>query len=107
MRGWVIRILIIAAIAVGAFVFRDRLWGNAAASKSATASTSPSGRRSSTTCSIIPATEAHNSEVIFVGNMTGANETYPTDDVIEAFVETNCLPAYKTYPGRTSRPTRR
>lgn len=47
-----------------------------------------------------PCNEAHTSEVIFVGSLTGSNDAYPANSVIDAFAETNCIPAYNAYTGR-------
>lgn len=101
MRGWVIRIAIIAVIAIGAFVLRDRLSGNAGSLEVGDCFDEPVGATLITDVQHHPCNEAHTSEVIFVGNMTGANETYPTDEVIDGYAEANCLPAYTTYTGRS------
>ncbi len=44
-----------------------------------------------------PCTEAHEYEVVFVGNMTQG--AFPTDDDVTTFVVDNCGPAFATYVG--------
>ena len=100
MQGWVIRIGIIAVIAIGAFVLRDRLSGNAAQLEVGNCFDEPVGATLITDVQHHPCSEAHTSEVIFVGNMTGSDDTYPTDAAIDAYAESNCVPAYEAYTGR-------
>jgi hypothetical protein len=100
VRGWVIRIGIVALIAIGIFVFRDRLSSSAGDLAVGDCFDEPAVQTEIKDVQRHPCNEAHTAEVIFVGNMTGANETYPSDPDIQSFTETNCIPAYNAYTGR-------
>ena len=101
MRTWGIRILIIAVIAVGAFVLRDRLTGNAG-----DLAVGDCFDRPTTAGETIedvqhhPCTEAHTAELIFLGNHPAAKDAPPpTEDELFSFVEASCLPAFNSYTG--------
>jgi hypothetical protein len=101
MRTWGIRILIVAVIAVGAFVLRDRLSGNAG-----DLAVGDCFDRPITETETIedvqhhPCTEAHTAELIFLANHPAANGAPPpTEDELFSYVEANCLPAFNTYTG--------
>lgn len=100
MSGWVFRIGIIAVIAIGAFIFRDRLSSNAGELKIGDCFDDPAGVTEVSDVQHHPCTEGHTAEVIFVGSMTGDNAAYPADATIDSFVEANCLPAWTAYTGR-------
>jgi hypothetical protein len=103
MRGWIIRIAIIAAIAGGAYLFRDRLSSNAGDLKVGDCFDQPT--TATGTIKDVqhhPCTESHNSEVFFVGNHPAASGTPAlTRDQILAFGASTCLPAYNAYTGTT------
>ena len=101
LTGWGIRIAIIAVIAIGAFVFRDRLSSNAAELKVGDCFDEPVGAELITDVQHHPCDEAHTSEVIFVGTMSGPDDAYPSDEDVDAYVAANCLPAYGAYTGRS------
>ncbi len=101
MRGWIIRIGIIVAIAGGAFVLRDRLTSNAGELQVGDCFDDPAQASEITDVQHHPCTEAHNAEVVFLGKLTGDDATYPTDSVIESWARTNCLPAWESYTGKT------
>lgn len=46
-----------------------------------------------------PCTDAHNAEVVFVGDYTPASETYPISLGFNSFVSSTCKPAFNTYTG--------
>ncbi len=102
MQGWVIRIGIIAVIAIGALVLRDRLSGNASELKVGDCFDEPTA--SAATVEDVqhqPCTEAHDNEVMVVTSHPAAKEaTYPTDADMETFVDDQCVSAYKPYTGR-------
>ena len=100
MQGWVFRIGIIAVIAVGALVFRDRLSGNAGELKVGDCYDDPQGVTVVTDVQHHPCTEAHTAEVVFSGSMTGEDATYPTGTAFETYVGANCLPAWSAYTGK-------
>jgi hypothetical protein len=100
MRGWAIRILIIAVIAGGAFIFRDKLSGNAGDLKVGDCYDDPASTTEIKDVQHHPCNEAHTAEVVFVGKMTGDDATYPADSVVEAWVGANCVPAWNGYTGK-------
>lgn len=100
MSGWVFRIGIIAVIAIGAFIFRDRLSSNAGELKVGDCFDDPAGVTEVTDVQHHPCNEAHTAEVIFVGNMTGDDAAYPSDPTIDSYVEASCLPAWTAYTGK-------
>jgi hypothetical protein len=100
VSGWRIRILIIALIAGGAFLFRDRLSSNAGELKVGDCFDDPQGAAEISDVQHHPCAEAHTSEVVFVGKMTGDNASYPTDSAVETWVGGTCLPAWNAYTGK-------
>jgi hypothetical protein len=100
MRGWVFRIGIIAVIAVGALIFRDRLSSNAGELKVGDCFDDPQGVTIVTDVQHHPCNEAHTAEVVYLGTLPGDNATYPTDAVIDVYVEASCLPAWTAYTGK-------
>ena len=101
MQGWVIRIGIIAVIAIGALVLRDRLSGNAAELKVGDCFDEPAS--SATKVEDVqhhPCTEAHDNEVLIVtAHPAAKNAAYPTEAEMSAFVDDKCVSAYKPYTG--------
>jgi len=106
MRGWIIRIAIIAVIAGGAYILRDRLSGNASDLKVGDCFDQPT--TATDTIKDVqhhPCTEVHNSEVFFVGDHPAAKDAPAlTDDEILVFVANTCVPAFNTYTGTTFDP---
>jgi hypothetical protein len=96
--GWGIRLIIIAVIVGGGFVLRDRLSSNAGDLQVGDCFDNP-GTEEIKDVQHHPCTEAHTGEVIFIGNMNGANESYPTDDAFVDYIGANCLPAFNSYTG--------
>lgn len=47
-----------------------------------------------------PCNEAHTAEVVFVGDIAGATDTYPAQDQFLDAVRNQCVPAFNTYTGR-------
>ncbi len=101
MRGWVIRIGIIVAIAAGAYILRDRLSSNAGELQVGDCFDDPANAAEISDVQHHPCSEAHTSEVVFVGKLTGDNAAYPADSVVDAWARANCLPAWETYTGKT------
>lgn len=100
LKGWGIRIAIIAVIVVGGLIFRDRLSSNAGDLKVGDCFDDPGSIAEVSDVQHHPCNEPHTSEVIYVGEMTGDNASYPSDDVIFTFVSDNCLPAFASYTGK-------
>ena len=100
LAGWGVRIAIIAVIVVAGFLFRHRLSSNAGELKVGDCFDDPGAIAEVSDVQHHPCEEAHTSEVIFVGEMSGDNATYPADDTILEFVSVNCIPAFGTYTGR-------
>ena len=100
MRGWIFRIAIIAVIAGGALIFRDRLSGNAGDLKLGDCFDDPAGAVEIKDVQHHPCNEAHTAEVVHLGKMPGDNASYPSDPTVEDWVRTNCLPAWTTYTGK-------
>jgi hypothetical protein len=101
MRGWVFRIGIIAVIALGAFIFRDRLSSNAGDLKLGECFDEPAAEQEIKEVQHHPCTEAHTAEVIFLGSMSGEKDAYPTTATFGSFIESSCLPAWEAYTGKT------
>jgi putative regulator of septum formation len=102
VQGWVIRIGIIAVIAIGALVLRDRLSSNASELKVGDCFDEPTA--SAETVEDVqhqPCGEAHDNEVMVVTTHPAAEGAgYPSDTEMESFVDTQCVTAYKPYTGR-------
>jgi hypothetical protein len=100
MNGWIVRIGIIVVIAAGAFVLRDRLSSNAGELQIGDCFDDPAGASEITDVQHHPCSEAHTSEVVFLGKLSGSDANYPTDSTVEAWVRSNCLPAWTAYTGK-------
>lgn len=97
--GWIgIRIALIAVVAIGGLLFRDRLTGGAADLAVGDCFDMPAGAAEVDDVQHHPCNEAHTSEVVFVGDMP-ASDIYPTDEAFVGFVERQCIPAFNTYTG--------
>jgi len=101
MNSWILRIGIIVLIVAGGFLLRDRLSSNAGDLKVGDCFDDPAGQTEIKDVQHHPCTEAHTAEVVFLGKLTGDNASYPADAAVEAWVRTNCLPAWESYTGKT------
>jgi hypothetical protein len=99
MRGWVIRIGIIAVIVVAGLILRDRLSGNAGDLQVGDCFDEPTQTQDVSDVQHHPCTDAHDAEVIFVGDHPDS-DTYPGVDAFDTFVLTQCVPAFEAYTGR-------
>ena len=100
MQGWIIRIAIVAVIAIGGLVFRDRLSGAAGDLKVGDCFDEP--QTSSQTVDDVqhhPCTEAHTGEVVFVGDVSGSDAAFPGEAAFDAFALDKCKPAFLAYTG--------
>jgi hypothetical protein len=100
MSGWIFRIAIVAVIAVGALVFRDRLSGNAGELKVGDCFDDPAGASEVNDVQHHPCNDSHTAEVVYLGTMPGPNESYPADSTVEQWVATNCVPVWSSYTGK-------
>jgi hypothetical protein len=94
-----IRLAIVALVAGGAFVFRDRLSGHAGDLQVGDCFDVPSSAVQEVgDVQHHPCNEAHTGEVVYVGDYPDAT-AYPSDDQWRAHVTTHCVPAFNTYTG--------
>jgi hypothetical protein len=100
MRGWIIRLGLLAVIGVGAFVFRDRLSSNAGELKVGDCYDHPTAGQTISDVQHHPCTESHTAEVVFVGKMPDA-ASIPASSAIDTWAASNCIPAWETYTGKT------
>lgn len=100
MRGWIVRIAIVAAIAIGAFIFRDRISSNAGDLSVGDCFDEPAGLDEVKDVQHHPCTESHTSEVVFVSDHPGGNDAYPNETQFLEFVQTQCVPAFNTYTAK-------
>src|SRR5215216_3492576 len=99
MRGWVIRIALLLVIGVGAFIFRDRLSGNAGELKVGDCFDDPQSTGEITDVQHHPCTESHTAEVVFLGKLPESSAA-PSDESVETWVGTNCIPAWESFTGK-------
>lgn len=101
MRGWIVRIAIIAAVGIGAFILQDRMSSNAGDLAVGHCFDEPTtGADEVKDVQRHPCNEAHTSEVIFVGDLPGSRDAYPSDADLSAYFESNCVTAFNAYTGR-------
>jgi hypothetical protein len=97
VRTLAVRFIFVAVIAVGGFIFRDRLSGGATDLKVGDCFDDVPG----TVVKDVqhhPCTEAHNAEVILVTkNRAPSGANYPSDADLTAWASANCFPAILSY----------
>jgi hypothetical protein len=105
-RSTIVTAIIIAALLVGGFLFRDRLSGSAADIQVGDCfmllptEGDQSGQEVVQEVSHSPCPEPHDAEAFFVGDLEGgAGADFPATSVVEDFVSTVCLPAFGAYTG--------
>jgi hypothetical protein len=95
---WIIGIGLVAIISIGAIVFRDVLPGDGGGLKVGDCFDVPTSDEIDH-LQHHPCTEAHDGEVIFVGDLTGT-DTYPTAAGFDSWVKTECAgTAFQDYVG--------
>jgi hypothetical protein len=100
MRGLLLRLGIIGAIGVGAFVLRPFLMGDAGSLAVGDCFDPPAGGPQEVEqVQHHPCTDAHLAEVIYVADYAAADATYPSEDSFRAFVLDRCIPAFNSYTG--------
>lgn len=101
MRSILIRVGIIGVVALGAFLLRPFLTGNAGDLKVGDCFDVPTS--TAETIKDVqhhPCTDEHGAEVFFVGAYPGTKtDPYPTDDEMVTFLTNTCIPQYRAYTG--------
>jgi len=101
VRGWVIRIAIIAVIAIGGFIFRDRLTGNAGDLKVGDCFDIPAEMVDVKDVQHHPCNESHTAEVFAVVTHPAAKGTAPlTETQLIDFLGSSCAPLWTSYLGQ-------
>lgn len=95
-------VLIIGAIGIGGFVFRDHLTGAAADLQVGDCFDQPTEAVDVITeVQHRPCSDPHDAEVIVVQDYPAASDTaYPSDAAMEGFHVAHCVPAFNSYTGR-------
>jgi hypothetical protein len=97
--GLLLRIGIIAAIAGGAWIFRDYISGNATDLAVGDCFDAPSTVEETVEdVAHHPCTDAHTAEVFYVADYT-ASDAYPGLEAFDSFTQANCPPAFQAYTG--------
>lgn len=99
MGSILLRVGIIAAIAGGAWVFRDYISGNATDLVVGDCFDAPTTAVDETVEDVAhhPCTDAHTAEVFFVADHPAG--AYPGEEAFDTFTRDNCPPAFTTYTG--------
>src|SRR5262249_20602897 len=101
VRGWVIRIAIIAVIVIGGLIFRDRLSGNAGDLKVGDCFDVPTANVDVKDVQHHPCTESHTGEVFALVTHPAAKGTPPLDqNALVDFLSSSCGPIWVTYIGQ-------
>jgi hypothetical protein len=99
VRGLLIRVAIIAVIGLGAFVLRDRISGSASDLAVGDCFAVPT-EEAIRDVDHHPCTEAHDAEVVYVGDHPAPDDAAPlTDDGLQDFVMNTCGGAMIEYVG--------
>ena len=99
MRGLLIRVGVIAVIVVGALILRNYLSGSAGDLRVGDCFDEPATTETVDDVQYHPCTDAHDAEVIFVGDHP-PSDTYPALAAFDDFVVEKCVPAFESYTGR-------
>jgi hypothetical protein len=101
VRGWVIRIAIIAVIAIGGLIFRDRLSGSAGDLKVGDCFDIPAATVDVKDVQHHPCSESHTAEVFAIVNHPAAKGTPPlTESQLVDFLSSSCGPLWISYLGQ-------
>jgi len=105
-RSTIVTVVIIGALLVGGFLFRDRLSGSAADIAVGDCFMLPADQGDQSGQGVVqevshsPCQEPHDAEAFFVGDLEGgADAAFPATSAVEEFVSTVCLPAFEAYTG--------
>lgn len=98
MGGLLARFGLIGAIGLGAFIFQDFLPGAAIDLEVGDCFDAPTTISEEVDeVARHPCTDPHTAEVFFVADHPDG--AFPGEDGFDAFIETNCIPAFTTYTG--------
>jgi hypothetical protein len=93
-------LIILVVIGIGAFIFRDRLSGNAADLRVGDCFNVPAVETEVKDVQHQPCNETHTAEVFFVvDNPAGASDPYPTSDARQEYVKSVCVQPFIDYVG--------
>ncbi len=99
MRGIIVRLAIIGVIALGAYLLRDRISGSAASLAVGDCFDVPA-EETLEDVPHHPCNEAHDAEVVFVGDHPAADDAAPlADEDLQGFVMNTCGGALIAYVG--------
>jgi hypothetical protein len=100
MRGWIIRIAIVALIAGGAYLFRDRLSGNAGELKAGDCFDVPAVQENVKDVQHHPCNETHTAEVLaLVTHPAAKGAPPPSRSELLVFLTTQCGASFFQYTG--------
>jgi Septum formation len=95
-----LRVVIIGAVLIGGFVFRDRISGGASGLQVGDCFDVPASDDFSEV-QHHPCSEPHTGEVVYVGDHPAAKGTPFTESLLFDFVHGSCIPALTDYIGTT------
>jgi hypothetical protein len=98
----IIRVLLIGGVLLGAFLFRDRISGNAGDLQVGDCFDVPAGDNPFYKVQHHPCSEPHTGEVVFVIDHPAAKGTPFTRSMLLEFASTSCIPALDAYIGITA-----
>jgi len=100
MRGWILRIGIIAVIALGAYIFKDRLSGSAGDLAVGDCFDVPAANVDIKSVQHHPCTESHTGEVFALVTHPAAKGAPPlTEAQLVDYLGSACTPVFTTYVG--------
>jgi hypothetical protein len=101
-KRWGVWIAVLGLSAIG-YLFRDYVSGNVGQLRVGDCFDVPAGLVDQSIVKEVqhhPCTSTHGAEVVFVGTVSGSDDVYPGVDVFDAYVQGECLPAFRSYTGR-------
>jgi hypothetical protein len=100
VTGIGVRLAIVGVIALGGWLLRDRLTGNAAELQVGDCFDDPAEVQDIDDVQHHPCSEAHTAEVFYIGNLPGTDGApLPTESDLFAFAAGSCAPAFTSYTG--------
>lgn len=95
-----LRVGILAVIGVAALILRPFIMGDAGDLKVGECFDEPGEVQTVEQVQHHPCTDQHTGEVVYVGNLTAANDApYPSGTELQAMVGLACIPAFDSYTG--------
>ena len=100
MRSILLRIGIVAAFVLGAFLLRGFLPGSAGSLAVGDCFDRPTELEGTVDdVQHHPCTDTHTAEVVFVGDFAPATDLYPSNQEFRTFFETTCTQSFNAYTG--------